>query len=173
MNVESLWYQPFITRLKETHGLCGRIRPYSINRRTWWWAQNLFFYPTDITVLKSFIPVTSCDSKLAQRIFGCGSVTIMILEEGREPQPQTTTRERETFSDLTWRKTLQKLALKRKRIRCKFPRRINKRGQISGVKNAMSCCVSVLVSRSVTRSYVNNAVWGCMSVLVWNPITHT
>ena len=38
---------------------------YSISRPTWDWRKKLFFRPLDLTILNSFINLTSCCSKLS------------------------------------------------------------------------------------------------------------
>lgn len=47
---------------------------------------------------EQFNPHHLSGSKLAHRNFGLGSLTIMILEEGSTPPPQTTTRGRKPSS---------------------------------------------------------------------------
>ncbi|PNF17065.1 hypothetical protein B7P43_G17426 [Cryptotermes secundus] len=51
---------------------------YSISRRTWKWTNKLFFHLLDLTILNSFILLSSCGAKLSHREFRLASVRNML-----------------------------------------------------------------------------------------------
>jgi hypothetical protein len=71
---------------------------YSICRRTWKWTKKLFFHLLDLSILNSYILLTSCGSKLTHRDFRLTLVRDLIQEGGRVPRPQTTPWGRPTTS---------------------------------------------------------------------------
>jgi hypothetical protein len=61
---------------------------HSIGRRTWKWMNKLFFHFLDLTVLNSYILLTSCGSKLSHRDFRLSLVRNMVEFAGPQPRPQ-------------------------------------------------------------------------------------
>jgi hypothetical protein len=62
---------------------------YSISRRTWKWTNKLFFHLLVLTILNSFILLSSCGAKLSQRDFRLALVRNMLEHAARgPPQPQ-------------------------------------------------------------------------------------
>ena len=62
---------------------------YSISRRTWKWTNKVFFHLLDLTILNSFILLSSCGAKLSHRDFRLALVCNMVEEAGRGPhRPQ-------------------------------------------------------------------------------------
>jgi hypothetical protein len=49
-------------RLQLAHGLCWR-RANSVSWRTWKWTKKCFFHLLDLTILSSYISLTSCGRK--------------------------------------------------------------------------------------------------------------
>jgi len=66
------------------------IKSYSISRWTWKWTKKPFFHPLELTILNSFIILTSRGSKLLHRQFKLTLVRALVQEAGRVPRPQTT-----------------------------------------------------------------------------------
>ncbi|PNF27168.1 hypothetical protein B7P43_G07847 [Cryptotermes secundus] len=58
---------------------------YSISRRTWKWTNKLFFHLLDLTVLNSFILLSSCGAKLSHREFHLTLVCTMLEHAARGP----------------------------------------------------------------------------------------
>jgi hypothetical protein len=58
---------------------------YSISRRTWKWTNKLFFHLLDLTVLNSFILLSSCGAKFSHRDFRLALVRNMVDHAGRNP----------------------------------------------------------------------------------------
>ncbi|PNF39361.1 hypothetical protein B7P43_G18177 [Cryptotermes secundus] len=56
---------------------------YSISCRTWKWTNKLFFHLLDLTILNSFILLSSCGAKLSHRDFRLTLVCNMVEEAGR------------------------------------------------------------------------------------------
>ena len=63
---------------------------YSVSRWTWKWTKKPFFHPLELTILNSFIILTSRGSKLLHRQFKLTLVRALVQEAGRVPRPQTT-----------------------------------------------------------------------------------
>ncbi|PNF19047.1 hypothetical protein B7P43_G11709 [Cryptotermes secundus] len=62
---------------------------YSICRRTWKWTNKLFFHLLDLTILNSYILLSSCGAKLSHREFRLALVRNMLERAGRgPPRPQ-------------------------------------------------------------------------------------
>jgi hypothetical protein len=61
---------------------------YSISRRTCKWTKKLFFHFLDLTVLNSYILLTSCGPKLSHRDFRLTIVRDMVEVAGPQPRPQ-------------------------------------------------------------------------------------
>jgi hypothetical protein len=62
---------------------------YSISRRSWKWTNKLFFHFLDLTILNSFILLSSCEAKLSHRDFRFALVRNMLAHAGRsQPRPQ-------------------------------------------------------------------------------------
>jgi hypothetical protein len=62
---------------------------YSISRRTWKWTKKLFFHLLDLTILNSYILLSSCGAKLSHRDFRIALVRNMLEHAGRgPPRPQ-------------------------------------------------------------------------------------
>jgi len=74
------------------------IKCYSISRWTWKWTKKPVFHLLDLTILNSFIILTSRGSKLSYRQFSLTLVRALVQEAGRVPRPQTT-RPRNSFHD--------------------------------------------------------------------------
>jgi hypothetical protein len=60
--------------------------------------EKFFFYLLDLLILKSYILLTSCGSKLIHQDFRLAFVRDLIQKGGREWQPQTTPWDRPTIS---------------------------------------------------------------------------
>jgi len=58
---------------------------YSISRWTWKWTKTLYFLFLGLTILYSFIILTSCGSKLSHCHFRLTLVRDLIQESGRVP----------------------------------------------------------------------------------------
>ncbi|PNF38713.1 hypothetical protein B7P43_G16719 [Cryptotermes secundus] len=62
---------------------------YSISCRTWKWTNKLFFHFLDMTILNSFILLSSCGTKLSHREFRLAPVCNMLEHAARgPPRPQ-------------------------------------------------------------------------------------
>ncbi|PNF43126.1 hypothetical protein B7P43_G18025 [Cryptotermes secundus] len=62
---------------------------YGICRRTWKWTNKLFFHLLDLTILNSYILLSSCGAKLSHRDFRLALVRNMLELAGRgPPRPQ-------------------------------------------------------------------------------------
>ncbi|PNF23240.1 hypothetical protein B7P43_G18268 [Cryptotermes secundus] len=61
---------------------------YSISHRTWKWTNKLFFHLLELTILNSFILLSSCGAKLSHRDFRLALVCNMVEEAGWGP-PRT------------------------------------------------------------------------------------
>jgi hypothetical protein len=61
---------------------------YSISRRRWKWTNKLFFHLLDLTILNSFILLSSCGAKLSHRDFRLTLVRNMLEHAARGP-PRT------------------------------------------------------------------------------------
>ncbi|PNF42548.1 hypothetical protein B7P43_G06920 [Cryptotermes secundus] len=62
---------------------------YSISRRTWKWTNKLFFHLLDLTILNSFILLSSCGAKLSHREFRLALVHNTLEHAARgPPHPQ-------------------------------------------------------------------------------------
>jgi hypothetical protein len=61
------------------------MNSYSISRRTWKWTKKSFFHFLDLSVLNSYILLTSCGSKLTHRDFRLALVRDLIQKWGRVP----------------------------------------------------------------------------------------
>jgi len=46
-----------------------KTNTYSISRQTWKWTKKLYFHLLDLTVLNSYILLTSCGAKVTHREF--------------------------------------------------------------------------------------------------------
>ncbi|XP_033607641.1 uncharacterized protein LOC117282380 [Cryptotermes secundus] len=65
------------------------VDSYSISRRTWKWTNKLFFHILDLTILNSFILLSSCGAKLSHREFHLALVRNMLGHAARgPPRPQ-------------------------------------------------------------------------------------
>ncbi|PNF17185.1 hypothetical protein B7P43_G06584 [Cryptotermes secundus] len=62
---------------------------YSISRRTWKWTKKLFFHLLDLTILNSFIVLSSCGAKISHRDFRLTLVRNMLEHAATcRPRPQ-------------------------------------------------------------------------------------
>ncbi|PNF35737.1 hypothetical protein B7P43_G16133 [Cryptotermes secundus] len=62
---------------------------YSISRRTWKWTNKLFFHLLNLTIVNSFILLSSCGVKLSHREFRLALVRNILEHAGRgPPRPQ-------------------------------------------------------------------------------------
>jgi hypothetical protein len=91
---------------------------YSIGRRTWKWTKKLFFHLLDLSVLNSYILLTSCGSKLTHRDFRLTLVRDLIQGGGggalTTDHPTGQTNYCHQSTDTTWHSTHWTLALRRK-----------------------------------------------------------
>jgi hypothetical protein len=60
---------------------------YSIHRRSWKWTKKLFFHFLDMTILSSFLLLTSCSAKMTHRDFQLALVQNLIEDAGSLPRP--------------------------------------------------------------------------------------
>jgi hypothetical protein len=72
---------------------------YCISRQTWEWTKKLFSHLLDLTILNSFIILTSCGSKLSHQQFRLTLVRELIQELGRVSRTQTTWQGRQAPSN--------------------------------------------------------------------------
>jgi hypothetical protein len=56
---------------------------YSISRWTYRWTKKLFFHLLDLTILSSYILLTSCRAKLTHKEFRLSLIRYLIAEGGR------------------------------------------------------------------------------------------
>jgi len=64
------------------------MNTYSISRWIWKWTKKLFFHLLDLTVLNSFIILSSCEAKLSHRNFRLNLIRDLIQVGGRVLGPQ-------------------------------------------------------------------------------------
>jgi len=61
---------------------------YMANRRTWKWTKKLFFHLLDMTILNSYILLSTCGGKkISHRDFRLTLVMEMLARAGHEPRP--------------------------------------------------------------------------------------
>jgi hypothetical protein len=80
---------------------------YSINWRTWQWTNKLLFHLLDLTILNSYIILTSYGSQINNWKFCLTLVQDLLEMTAREPQPQSSPSQ---TNDLSWSSTHQTLA---------------------------------------------------------------
>jgi hypothetical protein len=61
---------------------------YSIHRRSWKWTKKPFFHFLDMTILNSFLLLTSCGAKMTHRDFRLALVQNLIEDAGSLPRPR-------------------------------------------------------------------------------------
>ncbi|PNF34863.1 hypothetical protein B7P43_G03728 [Cryptotermes secundus] len=81
------------TILQHTHGYVDKVdrmaNSYSISHWTWKRTNKLFFHLLDLTILNSFILLSSCGAKLSHREFCLALVRNMLEHAARgSPRPQ-------------------------------------------------------------------------------------
>jgi hypothetical protein len=62
---------------------------YSVSRRSWKWKKKLFFHLLDLTIVNSYVILSSCGSKIDHRKFRLTLVQNLLEMSGREPRPQS------------------------------------------------------------------------------------
>ena len=61
---------------------------YTASRRTWKWTKKLFFHLMDLTIVNSYILLSSCGGKkISHRDFRLTLIREMLLRAGLEPRP--------------------------------------------------------------------------------------
>ena len=100
MSIEKLWKWALYKFIYHRHmGYVDKSdcmwNPYSISRWTWKWTKKLFFHLLDLTILNSFIILTSCGSKWLHWQFKLKLVRDLIQGVGRVPRPQTARQRRQ------------------------------------------------------------------------------
>jgi hypothetical protein len=60
---------------------------YTASRRTWKWTKKLFFHLLDLTIVNSYILLSSCGGKkISHRVFRLTLVREMLARAGHEPR---------------------------------------------------------------------------------------
>jgi len=77
-----------------------KTNTYSISRQTWKWTKKLFFHLLDLTVLNSYILLTSCGAKLTHRDFRHNLIKDLIEEGERVLGSQITPQGMPTLSTI-------------------------------------------------------------------------
>jgi hypothetical protein len=123
---------------------------YSISRQTWKWTKNLFFHLLDLTVLKSYIILHSCGSKLSHRDFQLSLIRDLIQEGGRVlGTTRLYHRECQPFPPTGWKPNTFCTGRRKGKgggVMCS-PRKRSRVRQFTHVRNATWHCVSCRVSR--------------------------
>jgi len=61
---------------------------YTASCRTWKWTKNLFFHLLDLTIVNSYILLSSCGGKkISHRDFRLTLIREMLVRAGHEPRP--------------------------------------------------------------------------------------
>jgi len=59
---------------------------YTASRRTWKWTKKLFFHLLDLTIVNSYIFLSSCgEEKMSHRDFRLTLIREMLAQSGHEP----------------------------------------------------------------------------------------
>ena len=103
MIMEKLWNRPFVQDYNRYMGYVDKsdhmMNSYCVSSSwTWKWTKKTFLHLLDLTVLNSFIILTSCGSKLSHWHFRLTLVRALVQVAGRMPQPQTTRQRRQAPS---------------------------------------------------------------------------
>jgi hypothetical protein len=129
---------------------------YSMSQRNFKWTMKLFFHLLNLTVLSSWILLSSCGAKYGHRDFRLLLVRNLIEEAGRSqnrrPPPQFYWKDKcgcnkcnETRRPPTLASKIQHTPLP-----CLLSVRCEKREQSTSARNVMSACAWCLVSRTIT-----------------------
>jgi len=129
---------------------------YSMNRRTFKWTTKLFFHFLDLTVLNSWILLSSCGAKYAHRDFRLLLVRNLIEEAGKSqdrPIPRLVGRPSSSTKNvlrLESRHNKHWSAKSSTQLRCRLCSSHGQRAQCISVPDVTWACACCLVSRNIT-----------------------
>ena len=119
---------------------------YSISRWTWKWTKKPFFHILDLTILNSFIILTSHGSKLSHWQFRLTLVKALVQKAGRVPQPQTTRPKRQALPRSKYKDLTQDTT---DTVSC-------------SVREFCAVCVLPKTKKQEQHTSVENATWSCV-----------